>query len=241
MVLEFNSLTDFDIANICLQRTGVLFDYSDEGREAFNQWHNHNKLSPLLSFIENNPDAKQKIILDWATSIYKEYEQIKINLPTNMGSVCDIGCGYGIFDLFLYNDYGSSLTLIDIELTKIKRHLFHEEIFSGYSCNVSTYNFLSENKVSKGDITMLNPVMNELPANRMFDLILSNVSLGFHYPLGAYEDFISNTLKIGGNFMFDHRMGFDDITDFLKRFEDVKTLNYNSAKFEKIYCNGFLG
>ena len=241
MQLHFNSLTDLDIANICLQRTDILFHYSDEGRRIFNQWHNHNKLSPLLSFVEDNLDIKQAIISDWLATISGEYNQIKTGFPEDMGFVCDIGCGYALLDLLLYCDYGSELTLIDIELTKTKKHLFHKEIFAGYSSNVSAYNLLIENKVKAQDVHLINPIMNELPKDKIFDVIFSSLSLGFHYPLKTYEDFIVSTLKMGGSLIFDHRIGSDDITIFTKRFENVRFADSHSKKGRKVYCSGFLG
>ena len=237
MQFSFTSLTNFDIANICLQRTNILFNYK-QGKEAFAQWQN-NKFGFLLSFIEDNPKIAQEIVESWATHLYKEYHEEKTNLADKIDDICDIGCGYALFDLFAFNDFNSKLTLLDIELSTSKNHLFHRDVFSGYSSNISTYNLLIENNVHKNNINLINPVINDLPKNKSFNLIISLYSLGFHYPLLTYEKFILDTLKIGGDFIFDDRIGFNDCKSFFKRFKNVYFKE--NGKKRRVYCKSFLG
>lgn len=241
MKINFNSLTDLDIANICLQRTNILLNYSNEGKYAFDQWHNHSKLSPLLSFVENNPQAKHTIISKWANDMYDDFKNIQEEIPQGIESICDIGCGYGLIDLFLHKEYKCKITLIDIELTKHKKHLFSRDVFSGYSSNISTYNLFIENDITKENITLFNPIINELPKEKMFDLIISTLSLGFHYPVKTYEKFIFDTLKIGGSLIFDYRIDSDNIELFLSKFENIKFIDESNVKFKKIHCDNFLG
>jgi hypothetical protein len=119
-----------------------------------------------------------------------------------------IGPGLCIFELLMYRRNACKLYLVDIEASIEHQHGFHHH-GSGYSDNASARRFLEENGVPPTDIEFCNPrkqPLRDAPA----DLIISNISMGFHYPVSEYVSYIRRALVPGGFLVFDKRKGVDD-------------------------------
>ena len=122
----------------------------------------------------------------------KEYETIKDFLPKNVSNILDIGCGLGIINIFLNNNYNhnAQFFLIDKDRVDIK-------IKYGFSENYESYNSLNETK----NILLANGLIDEqiilknadkdIDINQKIDFILSLKSMAFHYPLENYLELFS--------------------------------------------------
>jgi hypothetical protein len=72
-------------------------------------------------------------------------------------------------------------------------------------------------------VALCNPRHDPLPAGP-FDLVVSLLSAGFHYPISEYSEFALRTLKPGGALVFDCRKNVDQ-QDFLSGFSEVNTIS----------------
>ena len=151
-------------------------------------------------------DRRDDIIQGAMLEIYQEYIPLKQSLAgAKIKSVCDIGCGQGINDVFLQNDFQPSFTLVDIEETDDQYHNWADS-GSGYASLESAKNLLMENGVPVSSIEMVNPSKDTRDINfETFDLVTSLYSCGFHYPVDEYIDLFVNTVKKGGAVCLDIR------------------------------------
>lgn len=118
--------------------------------------------------------------------IQKDYDSIKSHLPENCGNVLDIGCGIGGIDLLLYNHYAKNLKLNLFDFSRTDK-----EIYYGYKERGSIYNslensvqFLTENGVELSNVITHDAAV-KFPDGK-FDIIISLLSCGFHYPVETY-------------------------------------------------------
>lgn len=143
-----------------------------------------------------------------AAEIHGEYLPVRAALTARGRSparVIDIGCGQAINDAFLHRDFGSAITLVDIEDTPAQYHAWAAE-GSGYAALADAVAFLVANGVPEDRITAINPVREPgRMAGLGADLVTSLFSCGFHYPVGAYGDLFCNTVSSGGLVLLDLR------------------------------------
>ena len=154
--------------------------------------------------------------------IGRTYESIKAYLPKNCSRVLDIGCGLGGIDLMIYNHYNGNVELNLLDYSKID-----DKIHYGYQNTGSIYNslelskeFLVMNGVDESKIKIHN-AENEFPIGR-FDVILSILSCGFHYPVSTYLDKVKDCLD--GVAIFDIRKHSNQEDELRKNFNHVEVI-----------------
>jgi SAM-dependent methyltransferase len=140
----------------------------------------------------------------------EDYESLGPYLPERVSSMLDIGCGLGGIDLMLYRHYaefGPTVALLD-------REGVSDSVYYGYAPEAAHYaslelarRFLVENGVPSEAVATFNADGDGYPAGRQFDLIISVVSWGFHYPLETYLSDVDRTLSVGGTLVIDVREG----------------------------------
>lgn len=120
--------------------------------------------------------------------IYKDLLSIRPHLPKSCKRILDIGCGIGGIDLYLYNHYKGLCNLHLLDYSKTS-----EQIYYGYKQTGAAYNslhltrqFLEVNEVSPDDIYTHDADCG-FPLDS-YDLIISLLSCGFHYPVEIYLD-----------------------------------------------------
>ncbi len=199
--LDVSAFSERDVLNLVLQRSEILRDRPDRNRY-IKDWMRGDE-GPLLGLIDEI--GTHTLIRRAASFILLEYEELKEELvKMRPGSATDIGCGYAIFDLFLAQDFGCDLVLVDLESTE-ERHFGFEEKGSAYSNLEVAARFLADNGVAKERMKTLNPASEPLENVRGQDLAFSFISCGFHYPWKTYETFFENSVVPGGNIMLDVR------------------------------------
>ncbi len=151
-------------------------------------------------------ERRQSIIQGAFLEIYQEYLPLKNALtPVRVSSVCDIGCGQAINDVFLHLDFKPEFTLVDIETTEDQYH-FWSDSGSGYASLAAAKALLVENGAEENQVTSINPRKEKWsPIETTFDLVTSLYSCGFHYPIDGYLDLFIRTIETGGAVCLDLR------------------------------------
>lgn len=165
--------------------------------------------------------------------IGRTYESIRDYIPNDCSRVLDIGCGLGGIDLMVYNHYNGNVEINLLDYSKVD-----DKIHYGYQNTGSIYNslelskeFLVINGVDESKIRIHN-AENEFPIGR-FDVILSILSCGFHYPISTYLSYVQGCLD--GVAIFDIRKDTDQIEELKDNFNEVEVI----AEYKKCYRTMF--
>jgi hypothetical protein len=151
---------------------------------------------------------REEILTGALAEVFEEYvpfrdflRQEKL-LPSN---VVDIGCGQGIPDALLAQDFECSFVLVDIEETDRQYHGWSSE-GAGYASLEETGAFLAANGVSGDRIRLVNPRRTPEAIGRIKgDVVTSWISCGFHYPVDEYLEIFMPAIAAGGTVVLDVR------------------------------------
>ncbi|MBO9411917.1 MULTISPECIES: hypothetical protein [unclassified Ruegeria] len=198
--LSFDAFSQNDLVNLIMQRSEIIHDQPRSGR--INRAWAAGNPEPALSLVrDHGTDLARRA----AAIIYLEYLELRDTIQSLApSSIADIGCGYAMFDLFLWQDHKCHLNLIDLETTT-ERHFGYAETGAAYSNLSVARSFLMENGVRAGDITCLNPGSDELSSIGTVDLAMSFISCGFHYPAQTYAGFFRDVVEDDGAVILDVR------------------------------------
>ena len=204
--IHFPNDTSF-IGDLILQRTTPFIRLG--GGQALTQWFATGDKSQLFEFLRRHGliDAYLNETLDEVSNDVNALIQF---LPgQSYKRIVSIGPGNGLVELLLYRRIPfSSLLLIDIESSDVHKHGFAQH-GSGYASLEGTRQFLIDNGVPAEVIQTCNPKQQALPAFE-FDLLLSLLSMGFHYPCDDYATFIRRYIAPRGKVVLDKRKGTID-------------------------------
>jgi len=220
------------IENLILQRTGHFINYG--GARALNHWFACGDKTQLFDFLSRN-DLLQRFFRDTFNDISLEADALISNLPAEcFNSIVSIGPGNGILELLLIKKTTvKTILLIDIETSDTHQHGYNPT-GSGYASLDAARSFLISNGVPSQSITTCNPKFEDLPDFR-FDLLLSILSMGFHYPCDEYTDFICKNFRPGGFVVFDKRRGTPDSGfDVLRKSFHISK-NIAAQKHDRIF------
>lgn len=180
----------------------------------------------------------KRIIDSYNSEIVSEFETIKNNLPLECSYVLDIGCGIAGIDV-LINNFFNSKTQPDFHL--LDKSYTEKAIWYDYKSSGAFYNslqlalkVLELNGVDAEKITLHEVGRSESwkEANK-FDLVISILSCGFHYPVETYINSIYNCLKKGGVLILDIRKGTDGLEKIKSKFGNTEII-LSSEKFYRI-------
>jgi len=148
--------------------------------------------------------------------------------------ILDIGCGLGGIDILLHFVYGSRLYMMD-------KNMIDDKIIYGYNATTSAYNkldltadLLTMNGVPRSDIVMIEADDNISVAN--CSLIISLISLGFHYPVSTYLKMISKSLAPCGVLILDIRKNTDQMQTIRDNFKNIRQIR-EYEKHWRIACD----
>lgn len=166
------------------------------------------------------------------------WEEIKPHLPAKAGLVLDIGCGLGGIDELVYGHYSR---FGPVELYLADRDYVSAEITYDFAQESAAYNslaltqaFLIGRGVPKEAIHTVDVDKAGLPTEVSFDLILSFLSWGFHFPVETYLDYAKEHLKPGGVLLLDSRTGME--ADRLLGEHFSAEVVYQDSKVSRIKC-----
>ena len=151
---------------------------------------------------------RQEIAQAFSDGLRRDLESLRPYLPDRAEAVLDVGCGLGGIDILLHRHYAPSSP----SLVLLDRDGVSTDVFYGYEDDAAHYTSLSyarrlleENGVPPGDITTLDTDRDGYPVDHRFDLIVSLISWGYHYPVATYLDEVDRTLADGGTLIVDVR------------------------------------
>ena len=198
--LDFSMFSQQDFVNLVLQRSEILSDVDRPG-QYIKAWMNGDA-GPLEAQVARlGATLGHRAAADMA----REFEEMRPVLDgLQPKRVADIGCGYGLIDLYFAEAYKSHLVLIDIEENE-HRHFGFQPEGAAYSNLATAKSFLSANGVAASKIKPLNPNKEDLGKQKPFDLVISLYSCGFHYPLSTYAEFFRSQVNPGGVIIVDLR------------------------------------
>lgn len=203
--IDVSPLNLSDVANLALQRTETLFDTGIPKIRApsYLFWARFKTIIPLK--IEAAL-RRRSIVTGALTAISADVEQITTCLgPVTVRNLCDIGCGYAFHDTLLCRQWNlSHIHLIDIEQTRERYHDFNPK-GAGYTDLSQARVLIDLNTPAERmpEVTTLNPQREAIDYGRSFELIMSLLSCGFHYPVDIYMLFFDRCLAKGGRIVLD--------------------------------------
>jgi len=194
--------------NLMLQHINILAGIG--GQAPLARWMETGATEPI-DLLHADP-KKRAIALFQAESDYRhDAAQLLAILPTtDLARVVSVGPGNGLLELLLMQHFNGNaqLLLIDIEQSDSHHHGFHNQ-GAGYASLRSTIDFLSINGIEESRAIGCNPLNEPIP-NFEFDLLISILSMGFHYPCDDYVNYMINSCAPNGMIVVDKRIGSQD-------------------------------
>lgn len=223
--------------NLILQRTSPFIELG--GENALNEWFRSGNKEQLTEYLFNN-NLLNKYLQKVLDEIVDEVDKLlQFSAEKKYSDIVSIGPGNGILELifFIKNPF-KKILLIDIESTSIHQHSFYTQ-GSGYSSLEDTKIFLMANNIPAEQIFMCNPKVDTLPDFK-FDLLISMISMGFHYPCDDYVDFILSNIRKSGNLILDKRKNVRD-DGFAKLEKQLKFVDQIESKksYRIFFANEF--
>jgi len=227
------NLSAADLADLALQRTAALIALG--GGSALVDWFASGDKSALIAFLSRPAvtDAFTGAVID---EVERDAALLARHVDLSaMRSLASIGPGLCILELLLYRRQRCRLYLIDIERSDEHQHGYNHK-GSGYSNNATARAFLERNGITKVDVSFCNPrrePLNDEPV----DVVLSSISMGFHYPVSEYAPYIERALPVNGILIFDRRKGvLDPGWDTLSPKFETRAI-FDSEKHQKLVCH----
>src|SRR6267142_889757 len=221
-----------DLADLALQRTPALIALG--GGDALVVWFANGDKSALMAFL-SHPTVAEAFIGAVIREVEREAALLARHVDLSAArSLTSIGPGLCILELLLYRRQGCRLYLIDIERSDEHKHGYNQT-GSGYSNTATARAFLERNGIAKSDVSFCNLRLEPLN-DEPVDVILSSISMGFHYPVSEYVPYIERALPVNGLLIFDKRKGvLDPGWDVLSpKFKTRAILD--SEKHQKLVC-----
>ena len=186
----------------------------------------------IQSILFNN-----QILKSYFEQLQDDYNDIDNLLPVNAQSILDIGCGLGGVNLFISKKYRHNIKIMLLDKTKIDNSIVYN-----YRENASFYNslplakdFLVQYGVPTSNITYKEcKPDNTIPYSNKFDIVISLLSWGFHYPLNIYLDQVGKLLNNSGILIIDIREDSDGIRQVINYFKSTPILLKQTKTYQRI-------
>lgn len=124
--------------------------------------------------------------------------------------VIDVGCGIGTSLVALWRHFGAKARYVALDKTGTA-----EQIYYGFEKDAAAYNdlalttkFLTESGIPLGRLSTVDVDEAGYPRGLgPFDVVISTISWGFHYPVDTYLSDVLATTKPGALLYLDLRLG----------------------------------
>ena len=178
----------------------------------------------LLRWIE--PRRHSKIEHLYSADLLGEFRDFRPFLPSNVRRVLDIGCGMSGIDAVISRHFSHSISidLVDKEGTS-KLYYGFEESAAYYSSLNKALELLVLNGVPRKNIRTTNIHSDPIPTDTCYDLILSLLSWGHHYPVATYLDYVRSRLAPNGVVILDIRRGTDGVERLSRCFRKLEVIS----------------
>ena len=185
-------------------------------------------------------DMTEKAIVKSYKLDFMEVSRSLVGNKNPVRTVLDIGCGIAGWQCFLPEFAHPEIYLID-------KTQLDENLYYGFKAKTSFYNSMEiakKNLIANGvpgesiitqEATDDNMILSDEGVE--FDLVVSFISCGFHYPIETYLDEIYEKLKKEGVFIVDLRKGTTGLEVTTKKFGNSEiireTTTYQRVAFRK--------
>ena len=219
---------------IVLQRIELLGPFLVKIRKLFGRYIFS---SFITKYFLNSKIVGQK----YYKIILNEFLTIEKFIKPNDNSFLSIGGGIGGLELLINEN------LKDKNYFFIERNYVSKKVKYGWGgmTNLEAYNdlrlqkdFLLKNNLREDQINIFDYDLDELPEIK-FDVIISLLSLDYHYDFNLYADYLKRVSKINTRIIFD-TIRADHFKKIFKNVEIIKT-NLNTVhKSKRVVCSQFL-
>jgi len=195
-------------------------------KRQYNRW--------LLPLIEGR--RAESIFADYFRDMEQEYLSIKEHLPECVSRILDIGCGIGGIDVFLHAHYSGQPKVYLLDRSGISDNVYYgfSEFGAYYNSLDMTCNFLLHNGISSSHIVAVDVESDPFPSGQSFDLLLSLLSWGYHYPVTTYLDAVHAAMAPGGTLIVDLRRNTPGKEQLTEKFGVAPEIVVQTPKFERV-------
>lgn len=231
-------IPDEAVRYILFQRTAYLrLPVTSLYRHLFRRLPFETPLYNLAVALESRI-APDRIKALYQRDMLAEFDTFREVLPDSCATILDIGCGVGGIDVLLDRHYRPRQPLIYL----LDRTETSAEVYYLFRQRAAFYNSLDVAR----DLLM----RNGIPAQRIyqlaatdqyevcvedqrFDLVISLLSWGFHFPVRTYVSRVAEVLSETGRVILDIRDDTDGI-DQLRRHFAWNEIIWESEKFKRV-------
>ena len=168
----------------------------------------------------------------------REYSLVKKYLPANPSNILDIGWGVAGIDVMFHKHYIALNS--DPHFYLLDKSIINSKVYYGIEKEAAYYNsldiakrLLMANGVKESHIHTQEVTEAPLFPGMKFDLVISLISWGFHYPISAYLDYTYGALTSGGTLIVDVRKGTEGEALLEKKFGSLKIIS-EAQKYRRI-------
>jgi SAM-dependent methyltransferase len=171
--------------------------------------------------------SKTRVKACYLSDMKEEFGSIKAFLPQKCRSLLDIGCGIGGIDLFLYRHYKYSdpMQVYLLDKTRIEPQVYYlfEPKGAFYNSLEIAKEMLVGNGVDSQHIHLIEANDNNtIDVVQSFELVISLISWGFHYPVSTYLHHVYQALADEGVLILDVRKGTSGEAELRDKFSNIK-------------------
>jgi ubiquinone/menaquinone biosynthesis C-methylase UbiE len=187
-----------------------------------------------IVFIES-VFRKRQVKEAFVANMESELQSMRGHFPSCVENLLDIGFGIGGIDVLLHKEVKpKKMYLLDKNKTE-------NSIWYGFQKQGAAYNSLEEadhlleaNGISKSDYVFINIDSQPFP-DTTFDLIVSIISWGFHYPVSTYINEVKKSLSANGVLIIDVRKDTDGEKALRNVFSNIEVIQ-ETSKHKRIVC-----
>ena len=200
-----------------LQRNNYLSPFQKKIRKLFGRFlfTNFFIFFNSISRINSKLDKESKI----------EFNELINFLPSKINNVVDIGSGLGIINIFLEKHFTNKINFTLIDKNRIEKKVTYGfctegEFYNNFSL---TADFLKNNGINMNQIKLIDSDDKNI-INNKFDLVISLLSMGYHYPINQYLSFLKKNTHINTIFIFDVSLENEEINKISQLFKIVEII-----------------
>lgn len=168
-----------------------------------------------------------------------EYDAMKHYLPAHARVILDIGAGVGGIDILLVKHYAHIKPTIHLlDRTEMPNKVYYGLQDQGcyYNSMPIARDMLIANRIDTEQIVLQEENGTyRINSPQQFDLIISLISWGFHYPISVYLDQVYDKLADNGVLILDVRKQYGGIEQLQKKFGKAEII-FDANKHVRAVC-----